>query len=54
MTITRSGSACVEAAFEGDVEAVAYTEGSQLNAEIGGHNGSGLRRTGRGFLNPAI
>lgn len=38
MTITGLDAACVSAAFKGDVEAVAYTEGSQLNADvIGGH-----------------
>lgn len=38
MTITGLDAACVEAGFEGAVEAVAYTEGSQLNADvIGGH-----------------
>ncbi|MDD3253662.1 MAG: tripartite tricarboxylate transporter substrate binding protein [Lachnospiraceae bacterium] len=38
MTITGLDAACVEAGFEGSVEAVAYTEGSQLNADvIGGH-----------------
>ena len=38
LTITGLDAACVEAAFEGEVEAVAYTEGSQLNADvIGGH-----------------
>lgn len=38
MTITGLDAACVIAGFEGDVEAVAYTEGSQLNADvIGGH-----------------
>ncbi|MDR3259431.1 MAG: tripartite tricarboxylate transporter substrate binding protein [Fusobacteriaceae bacterium] len=38
MTITGLDSACVQAAFLGEVEAVAYTEGAQLNADvIGGH-----------------
>lgn len=38
MTITGLDAACVTAAFDGEVEAVAYTEGSQLNADvIGGH-----------------
>ncbi len=38
MTITGLDAACVEAGFDGAVEAVAYTEGSQLNADvIGGH-----------------
>lgn len=38
MTITGLDAACVEAGFEGKVEPVAYTEGSQLNADvIGGH-----------------
>lgn len=38
MTITGLDAACVEAGFEGNIEAVAYTEGSQLNADvIGGH-----------------
>ena len=38
MTITGLDAACVQGAFDGEVEAVAYTEGSQLNADIvGGH-----------------
>lgn len=38
MTITGLDAACVQAGFNGAVEAVAYTEGSQLNADvIGGH-----------------
>ncbi|MDR1831245.1 MAG: tripartite tricarboxylate transporter substrate binding protein [Fusobacteriaceae bacterium] len=38
MTITGLDAACVAAAWQGDVEAVAYTEGAQLNADIlGGH-----------------
>lgn len=38
LTITGLDAACVEAAFGDTVEAVAYTEGSQLNADvIGGH-----------------
>lgn len=38
MTITGLDAACVTSAFNGEVEAVAYTEGSQLNADvIGGH-----------------
>ena len=38
MTITGLDAACVEAGFGGTVEPVAYTEGSQLNADvIGGH-----------------
>ncbi len=38
MTITGLDAACVEGTFGDKVEAVAYTEGSQLNADvIGGH-----------------
>ena len=38
MTITGLDAACVQGAFSGAVEPVAYTEGSQLNADIiGGH-----------------
>lgn len=40
MSITGLDGACVTAAFNGDIEAVAYTEGAQLNADvIGGHIG---------------
>ncbi|WP_031549731.1 Bug family tripartite tricarboxylate transporter substrate binding protein [Oribacterium sp. FC2011] len=38
MAITGLDTACVQGVFDGEVEAVAYTEGSQLNADIvGGH-----------------
>lgn len=38
MAITGLDNACVQGAFDGKVEPVAYTEGSQLNADIiGGH-----------------
>lgn len=38
MAITGLDLACVQGVFEGEVKAVAYTEGSQLNANIvGGH-----------------
>ena len=38
MAITGLDAACVQGVFEGEVKAVAYTEGSQLNANIiGGH-----------------
>ena len=38
MSITGLDNACVQGAFGGTVEAVAYTEGSQLNSDIiGGH-----------------
>ena len=38
MAITGLDVACVQGVFGGDVKAVAYTEGSQLNANIvGGH-----------------
>ncbi|MFV0497926.1 MAG: tripartite tricarboxylate transporter substrate binding protein [Candidatus Fimivivens sp.] len=40
MSITGLDGACIEAAFGDKVEAVAYTEGAQLNADvIGGHVG---------------
>ncbi len=40
MTITGLDGACVKAAFGDKIEAVAYTEGAQLNADvIGGHVG---------------
>lgn len=38
MAITGLDAACVQGVFDGEVKAVAYTEGSQLNANIiGGH-----------------
>lgn len=40
MSVTGLDGACVETAFNGDIETVAYTEGAQLNADIiGGHVG---------------
>lgn len=40
MTVTGLDGACVKAAFGDKIEAVAYTEGAQLNADvIGGHVG---------------
>lgn len=38
MTITGLDAACVSSAFDGAVEAVAYTEGSQLNADVIGQH----------------
>lgn len=38
MSITGLDAACVTSAFKGDVEAVAYTEGSQLNADVIGQH----------------
>ncbi len=40
MSLTGLDGACVSAAFEGKIEAVGYSEGSQLNSDlIGGHVG---------------
>lgn len=38
MTITGLDAACVTAAFDGAIEAVAYTEGAQLNADVIGQH----------------
>lgn len=38
MSITGLDAACVTSAFKGDVESVAYTEGSQLNADVIGQH----------------